>query len=139
MELKPSVLFEPYATRLEQFASRHNLQIYKYKHDMPMWNFYFQNPLGGCGRIDIQINNKPEVWLLKYCDVYDCDQSIRLSKLSEPMLVINPLNRIEEVILEAIRDVLDWKLSDLGFNGKFPLPEAWKTSQGRPKYPKPVL
>jgi hypothetical protein len=106
-------LFAPYATGLEQFAARHNLMVSKYKYDMPEWNFSFRHPLGGVGRIMIQINNNRDIGVLKDWTVDDNERLIRSSKSSPTVHIVNNSDTLEATLLEAIKDVLGWKLSEL--------------------------
>src|SRR5688572_28647681 len=62
----PTELFSKYESALTDVAKELGLSIEKYRHDMANWSFSCPHPKGGNVRIDIQINEYGDVFLLKW-------------------------------------------------------------------------
>ncbi|MES2604831.1 MAG: hypothetical protein V4603_07830 [Pseudomonadota bacterium] len=135
MEPTPEALFHPYATRLDGFAHRHNLLVEKYRHDVAMWSFFFQHPLGGSGRIILQINKSKEVFLQKNWTLYLYDKSLRRSRDTNPERIDKPDDRLEAVVLAAIKDILGWELASLTDTAQVSMPAGVDPV----KYPKVIF
>jgi hypothetical protein len=62
----PDGLFSQYKSALTDVAKELHLSIEKYRHDMAMWQLSGPHPKGGTIRIDIQISDQGDVFLLRW-------------------------------------------------------------------------
>jgi hypothetical protein len=88
--------------------------VNKYRYDMPQWNFSFQHSLGGQGRIDVLVNERREVSIFKLWVLDDNKQFTRRIKSTPIQRIENASEVLDDVLSESIKDILGWKLCELG-------------------------
>jgi hypothetical protein len=135
MSFHPADNFKYIADRLDRFAEKHNLKVEKYYQNMPFWNFFFNHPLGGYGRIDIACEDH-NVYLIKWWTIDDYDKRKRYHR-HESVGKIENEDQLEAKMLEAIREILGWEKKSLKNLGRIN-PGLYSEPANRPKYPIPT-
>lgn len=129
--------FAPFAERLDKFISIHNLEVVKYKHGMSLWNLFFQHPKGGCGKIDVGTDGE-QVLIMQWWTLDDYEALARRSKSKPWQTIKNPHECLEDKLIEAIKEVMEWDEKDLEPKGGI-APGPWQNPDQRHQYPIPIL
>ncbi len=104
-ELQPyKLIFRKYSNSLSGFAKKHGLNIEKYYHQGPSWDFLFRHPLGGYCWIEIVASDdgfravgnwsyddiSDEIYYSKRTDFIECgtDKKLIIGKLEEIFTLI---------------------------------------------------
>jgi hypothetical protein len=137
--IDPRAYFKPFAKILDKFADEHNLQVEKYRRNLPQWSFSFQHPLGGNGRVDIQVNAQHEVSMVQWWIVSDYERHTRKLKSMPTERIETPMDCLEEKLLSAIQKILEWQLGELRDAGTFARGPWSDDVTQRPQFPLPKL
>ena len=124
--------FKPIAGALSGFGETHNLKLERYYHDAPSWDFKFQHPEGGVGKIEIsrQADNKVSLSFMWWLDDYNTSQrymkvSVQGDLAPEPGPIIHEMER-------GLQLVLSWKTGQWSkiYRGY----DAWKTTWSKDEF-----
>jgi hypothetical protein len=97
---------------LEQFASERNLNISKYYHESPSWDFKFRHPKGGEGRLYVERIDDQNIIIHQnwwFDDIEKFSRSIKWSS-SDP-IKLKPESLLA-LLDQKLDEILDWELGD---------------------------
>ena len=100
----PERLLEPYAAMLSEFGRKHGFRQDRFRHDMPVWTFIFPHPSGDTGRVSVQVNEKRDVFVVKYWPGGKAK-----GKESEIVKVDNAAQNLESVLASAVDEIMSWR------------------------------
>ena len=104
--------FAPLAEEIQQFASRHNMEIIRYYHEAPDWRLGFTPPQGGSASIDIRrvTDHSLKLFTIWFVDDFDAaTRSMRTGKYPEHQVADVSLRAI---LKDALAEILSWKTGE---------------------------
>jgi len=110
-KIKPELdaFFGQFAPVLDAFADRHNLRLVRYYHQLPSWDFLFRHPLVGVGKIEVWKEGAAlEVSWWWWIDRYE--EQTRQARQGGPVKIDAEGDRLNEVLVGALREVAAWQL-----------------------------
>ncbi len=98
----PEELLSPYATMLSEFGRKNKFIEDVCRHDMPVWSFYFPLLSGRTGHVDVQVNEKKEVYIVQY---WPRDKRGAITKPSQALKIDNPAINLELALTHAVSEI----------------------------------
>jgi len=110
---KIKAFFRKISHILNKFAQRHNLNIEKYYHDGPSWDFLFRHPEGGVCYIEVRMFDERHVELCGDWSIYEIDSGTGYDKNTSLIKCSTGKIELEKSLEKMLFWVLSWKRYDL--------------------------
>jgi len=104
--------FSSFSEHIERFVSERNLNISKYYHESPSWNFRFRHPKGGEGSLDVKRIDDQYIIIHQnwwYDDIENYSRSIKWSSSDNIELDRKSLLAL---LNHKLDEILDWEFGE---------------------------
>ena len=106
------LFFAPIADVLNEFASRHNLSLEKYWHQISSWRFNFRHPKGGVASVDVMKESDNCVKIYNYWWIDDFDKFTRSARHDETKEYKIESANLNDILEEQFKKILSWQLDE---------------------------